>query len=155
MSTFDFLDQYEVTDATRAEFVFHEIQGLDGTGIVLDVAPAGEPNPLYFNALSSFAMKRSRSLKSGDGAVVIKQVRDLDRKLYPQHVIKGWKNMPDTGGTEVPYSKKSAAEFLSKLPDHYFDKLREFCADLDNFANVSLEDAEATAKNSQSGSSGN
>jgi hypothetical protein len=90
-----------------------------------------------------------------NNANILSETRDLDRKLYADFVIKGWRNIVDTQGKPVEFSKKRCAEFLAKLPNPLFDQLREHCAELDNFSGIGVEDTEYAAKNSPSGSSSN
>ncbi len=153
MADFSFLQQYDVGADARAEYTCYQITGLDGGPIVLEVAPAGEPNKPYFTALTRYAMKNQRRMRGNPN--IIDDTRKLDRELYPQFVVKGWRNVPDTAGNEVPFSAKRAAEFLALLPAQIFDDLREFCADLDNYSAVTPDDVDDTAKNSESGFSSN
>lgn len=145
MADFSFLDQYEVGEDTRKEFPFYDIPGKDGEPITLIVSPASEPNKPYFSALTRYAMKNRRTMNNNMN--ILEDTRNLDRKLYAQYVVVGWKNVIDSSGADVAWNKKECAQLLEQLPNHYFDELREFCAELNNFSGVSLEDTEAAGKN--------
>lgn len=153
MADFSFLDQYDVREKTSREFPFYDIPGKDGEPITLIVSPASEPNKPYFSALTRYAMKNRRTMQNNVN--ILEETRNLDRRLYAQFVVTGWKYVIDTDGKDVLWSKKECLELMEQLPNHYFDELREFCADLNNFAGLNREDTEAAAKNSPSGSSGN
>lgn len=156
MADFSFLDELQIDEAKTVEYVFYDLVGADKRkAVVLNVAPAGEPNKMYFAAFARWVIKQGKRATRGDIDVLAK-TRDMDRALYADYVVQGWENMP--GGpdnTPVPFSKANCKQFLEKLPNHMFDRLREFCADLENFSGLSQEALEETGKNSQSGSSGN
>ena len=137
----------------RKDFPFYDIPGRNGEPIILIVSPAGEPNKPYFSALTRYAMKNRRTMQNN--ANILEETRNLDRKLYAQYVVQGWKNVVDTQGQDVVWGKKECLELLEKLPNQYFDELRECCADLNNFSGVTPEEVDGTAKNLPSGSSGN
>ncbi len=152
MADFSYLEKFDVNEKARDKFVFHEIPGKDDKFATLIVAPAGEPNKPYFSTLTRYAMKHRRSMQNN--ANILEETRNLDRKLYSEFVIKDWENIVDVKDQPVEFSKKRCAEFLDALPNPLFDRLREHCAELDNFSGIGIEDAEYAAKNLPSGSSG-
>ena len=59
--------------------------------------------------------------------------RDEDRRLYPKHILRGWRGVVDSNGDVVEFNPERAAEFVEALPDWLFDELRAFCGDVQNF----------------------
>lgn len=136
--SFDHLKKLSVQSGKPAEFTFFEIDGEP----TLMVLPATEANRAYFNAF----LKRARRLTRGREVTTetMSQTRNDDRILYPETVIKGWKNVKDDQGQEAPFTKENADAFVKALPDWLFDKLREFCINPTNFTQI---DPEASAGN--------
>lgn len=136
--SFDHLKKLDVKKDGTGEITLYEVTGEP----TLTVLPATESNRPYFNAF----LKRARRLTRGREvtAETMTQTRNDDRALYPQFVIKGWKNVKDDTGQDAPFSKESAEQFVQALPDWLFDKLREFCINPMNFTQI---DAEATSGN--------
>lgn len=136
--SFDHLKQLDVPNGGTGEFTFYEIAGEP----VLTVLAATESNKSYFNAF----LKRARRLTRGREvtAETMAQTRNDDRVLYPQFIIKGWKNVKDDTGQEAPFTKENADQFVKALPDWLLDKLREFCLNPMNFTKI---DAEANSGN--------
>lgn len=66
-------------------------------------------------------------------------IRDVDRKLYPIHVIDGWSGVLGTDGSEVPHSREAAISLLTEehMPSWIFDELRLFCMRPRNFVHES------------------
>lgn len=152
MTDFSYLEKLSVQDDATSEYTFHDIVGHKGGAVTLVVTPAGEPNKRYFSALTRYALKNRRAMQNNTN--ILADSRDLDRRLYAQHIVSGWKNVPDAKGDLVEFSHTRCSEFLGCLPDEMFDELREHCANLDNFKGIAPEEAEFAAKNLPSGSSG-
>jgi hypothetical protein len=139
---FSHLRKLEVREKTSC-FIFDDITGEP----TFEVKPATQSNPKYFNALLRSSKSRiSRAKKGVIDDTMLKQNRDEDRKLFPRHVIVGWENVMDSSGKEVPFSIENCTEFLEKLPDWLFDKLRDFAASNENFVEEVI-DVEELSKN--------
>ena len=119
-----------VTADTTVEY---ELEGLTRDPIILMVTPATEENAPYFNASLRAAGQSTGRGRKNVNVKMVKNVRNSDRKLYAQYVVTGWKNVQDTDGNDVVFTATSCQEFLSVLPNDYFDDLRDFCSDLRNF----------------------
>lgn len=151
MADFSHLKELDVAADKTAEFTLHQIT-VNGRTPVLVVAPATEANKPYFNALLKRAGKAARQMKAGNiSADLLEKNRDEDKELYPRYVLKGWRDMVDAGGAEVPFSAEEASNFVEALPNWLFDELRNFCGNPTSFAD--FIDVEVSAKNSRSGSS--
>lgn len=152
MGKFGHLKQFDVESDHTTEYTISRIT-VNGVSPTLKVAPATEANKPYFNAQIRYTQKNLRSMRSGGmSGRTLEEMRELDRDLYPKYVIKGWRDVVDADGNDVQFSKSECEAFLSELPDWIFDEVREFCSNPQN--HVDAVDVEATAKNSQTGSSG-
>lgn len=144
MSTFGHLKKLEVVPGRTREFPLYDLEEEP----VLTVGPATSANKGYNTEILKRGRKVAALINSGNiGEELATILRGDDRKLYPVHVIKGWKGVIETGGEEVPFTPENCADFLRALPDWIFDKVRAFASDPRNFIEESL-DAEAAAKNS-------
>lgn len=142
---FGYLKQLDVTKEKTAEFSMPQIM-VNGKSPVLVVTPATEANAGYFNALLKRSKKAARLVRSGNISVqTIKDNRGEDRTLYPKYVVKGWRDVVDATGEEVPFSAEACADFLAALPDWLFDDLNSFCKEPTNFSEAL--DIETAAKN--------
>ncbi len=149
MANFSHLRSMELTPETAKEYILHRVT-VDGKTPVLLIRPAGASNKPYFNAMIKLSTKNAKALQAGViNAAMVDENRDFDRKLFPRHVIVGWRDMLDAEGTELEYAPDICKDFVEALPDHEFDKIRNFAEAADNF--VDSVDIRTKAKNSPSG----
>ena len=144
MTDFEHYSKATIVSLT-AEYVFHGIQGEPA----VIVAPSTEENPAYMNYILKNSRAHLRQIESGNLTVdLIKQLRSRDLDLFPKFILKGFKDsVVDAEGNSVPFSKEAAADFLSALPNHEFDGLREFVGKITNFVEYDTVDPEELAKN--------
>lgn len=127
-----------------AEFPFFEYEG-DPT---LVVKFAGESNKVYFNQVLKKMEEWNRRKRKLD-AKYLSDMRDLDRELFPQYVVVGWKNVTDPSGKEIPFTQENCADYLKNvLDDDQFESLRSYAKDASNFRE--FVDGGSTAGNSPS-----
>lgn len=123
----------------------------DGAHLV--VRPANESNPGYNEAMLSLSGNRQRAVVASGKLTNLdaKRDREDDRVLYPKHILVGWSGVRYKGeAADIPFSMEAAVEFIGKLPEWVFDKLRVFCIRPENFIETEAElvpDAAETAKN--------
>lgn len=128
-------------------------------------------NPALFNArLKAEASnpKLVAGTRRGGEALLPAMIenRELDARLFSQHVFTGWSNVFDASGSVVPFSPDASASLLAMILDPNdrdpgdlaavykdFDDLRAFAKDADNWTSDAI-DAVEKAKNSEPGSSG-
>jgi hypothetical protein len=127
---FSFLKQAQVSTAETKDYVFNQFS-IRGKHPVLKVIPATEANKEYFNAALQSAAKNKN--RSSSLAEKLKQRRDEDRTLYPKYVVKGWEDVVNAQGEEVPFTQEDCAAFLAQLPDWIFDQFRDWCATNESF----------------------
>lgn len=82
---------------------------------------------------------------------VLDQIRDEDRALYANHLVRGWHGIVDNRGAVIPFTQAAAVEFFTgkrlnkrtgrdeyKMPDLMFDAIRAFCIDAMNFTTIDV-----------------
>jgi hypothetical protein len=144
VADFSYLSSSEVTRDSTAELTLYDVRLPGGGHPTLIGRYAGETNRAYFTPQLEAAMRRQRRARKGQVDVeVLGQLRALDRKLYPQHVLTGWRDVCDADGKAVPFSAAACGDFIAALPWHIFDDVRSFFGDLANFRPDALSDDEA------------
>ena len=134
------LKKYDIEGKTAR----YEMPMLDDA--VLIVRPATEVNKEYFNKVIKRSHRHLKKIKrTGADPKMLEDNRNVDRELYPLHVIADWHHVTDEGGNLVPFSIEECQAFVAEMPDWLFDDLREFASDIENFIN--LMDTEEKAKN--------
>lgn len=143
MADFSHLNNLEVKSESTAELTLHWIILPDGKSPVLIGRHAGTSNKPYVNALLKTGIKKAKKAKLS--LETMNENRAADRALYPKHVITGWRDVTDSKMNQVKFSVEECASFFEQLPDHVFDEVRGFFADVDNFADIlDMEDIAAT-----------
>lgn len=147
---FSNLSGADVTAESTAIFTFFDLPGEPW----VRVRPGGALNRPYFAAiLASQSKNRKRLMKGKIDAGMLERNRQIDRKLYPQHIDAGdWGGWVDEaqGNREVAYSPQGFKELMEQLPADLFDELRAFCNEPVNFRSEDepdLDDIEETAGN--------
>lgn len=113
----------------------------------LDLLPATEANKPYYNARLKAEMNEPAFRAAARGVTTVETKlasRRIDVELFPEHVIRGWGNVFDDEGKEVPLSAGAAKEYFGML-DWLFDEVRDFAKVETNFTDGVL-DTDATAK---------
>lgn len=112
---------------------------------VLLVLPATTDNRQYTNAKNQ--RPRPKITKAAQYTEDFKEeLRAIDRELYPLYVVTGWVEgtvLSGDGKIVLP-SRAAVQSFIGKLNKHWFDQVRDFCSNANNFLKV---DIEALAKN--------
>lgn len=132
MGRFSNLRGAAVESGALRSFTFHDLAGAP----TLQVAPAGQANPDYFNA----ALAAAREKANGNRKVTVASLAD-DRgmrvKLYAKHVVKSWSGVKDASGADVAFSPEACEEFLSELAapelSHLFLEFVNFIEEERNF----------------------
>ena len=152
MTDFSHLDKMHVRGDKSVPYTIFEI-AYNGVHPILYVKHAGETNKPYFNALLRRNANNRRIMQAGGiRPETLEESREDDRKVFPEYVITGWKDVTDANGKPVSYSKSECKACLKALPNHMFDQLRLFAGDPFNFTGET--NAEELGKNSPSASSG-
>lgn len=138
MNDFSHLAKLQIAKDKPVKFELSDILGQP----YLMVLTATEGNKAYFNA--ALKSQRKNKISKVIDLAFIEKGRNKDKALYPKYIIKGWGNVKNSNGDEVPFSEAKVVEFIEALPNYLFDELRDFCQDPKNF---SEENVEEIAKN--------
>ena len=146
--------KFSNTSAKKLQKYDLPFESAPGKQACLIVAPATEDNIDYYNALLTATSKGNVrvQLKKKITAATMDDNREMDKKLYAQHVIKDWENIVDSKGEKVPFSFENVYSLLTALDDSVskaiFTDLRIFCSSFENFLSDSdLLVTEEVAKN--------
>lgn len=136
MSKFNYLESKR-TKNKQVYFETYEINP-DESKSTLTVLPSTAANSKYMNAfLKQSNVLRRRTKKSKDFTLSeLSELRNLDKELFPEHVIVGWENVKDGANSIVPFNKENCTDLIAALPDFMFDELRDYCANPYNFINL-------------------
>ena len=149
MPNFEYLERLEVKEGRTAEYILDDINPEEPP--VLTLLPAGPANKQYSRA----AMRRNRqfdALLAGKMTPkLIEDIRDADVVLFAKHVIRGWKNVVDTDGKAVKFTAENAEAFFNALPTRFFDSIRAFAQNADNYVDGTLPDLSVMTGNSKAG----
>ena len=114
------------------------------------VVSSTESNRAYFNdrfRANRVNRARQQQITSGNiNSKLIREVRDEDRVAYSKFVVRGWEGVRDANGNLAPFTQENCQKFLTALPDHLFEEVRDFCRNAANFIEQ-VVDAEGVAKN--------
>ncbi len=98
----------------------------------LKLKHAGRSNRAYTQAIIDANAKggqkrRAQTIDALDDGL------NLDRRLFPKHVIVGWDRVQDSEGKPIPYGANVCLEFLKALPDWLVQDVSIFAAKPENF----------------------
>ena len=102
----------------------------DGTIATFVLSRMGRSNPAYLKALNA-AMephKRKRELGTLSNEVAEKVLLEV----FCSTIIKGWENVQNDDGKNMPFTPEAAMELMQELPDLY-DELSTEASSLANF----------------------
>lgn len=127
MSEFDFSHLNELAVVGKTSEYSIEVPGLDPSPVLIGRI-AGEDNAPFSNTRLKAHIPIGKKYKKAKGGIAgqkeMKEVRDLDCELYAKYVITGWRNIKDSSGEDVPFSKEACLQFFSSLPEWIFDGVR-------------------------------
>lgn len=113
----------------------------DGTEIVFIVARTGKSNTTYKLASERAFRPHKAAIKAGNLSNDTAEALLLD--LFCGHLLKGWENVRDESGAELPFNEQNAKKLMQDLPDLY-QELVEASNDVSLFLDSNRE---ADAKN--------
>lgn len=143
MADFGQLKALEITADKTVEYILYQVEGAP----TLILASATETNiPLFNAALKRAGRAANRAEVNSKTLSTIKDGRAQDRELYATYVVKGWRDVVDVNGLEVPFTRDDCHDFLKALPDYMFDDVREYARKPTNFVD-DMPDTEAVAEN--------
>lgn len=93
-----------------------EVNGVEvtvGDGLVLVIARINNPN--YTNHLRKISKPYQKL--SGKMDIPQQEMERLTAEAASYHILKGWKNLQDDDGKEIPYSQAKAYELMIQSRD--------------------------------------
>lgn len=110
----------------------------DGTVPGFLVARMGRTNPEYQAAVERLAKKYKRDIEL---EILDNKTADpVFREVFVDTVLRGWRNVQDANGKEIPFSKENALKLFEDLPDLY-DYLVNKAKALATFRDIEVETA--------------
>jgi len=123
------------TEGVKIEF--HEATNDDGSVPSFFVSRMGKTNKRYSKALEAATRPYRRQIELG--TMNNDTAETLFLGVFVDTVLKGWENVKDANGNELPFNKQNAVKLLTDLPDVY-DRLQEEAKLSANFRDVALEE---------------
>lgn len=130
--------QFKTNAAKEVEGV--EIQygpNEDGTIPTFVISRMGKSNKRYTKALEAATRPYRRQIELG--TMNNDTAESLFLGVFVDTVLKGWRNVKDETGNEIPFGKETAIKVLSDLPELY-DDLQEKAKSASLFREEALED---------------
>lgn len=115
MSLFDLYGTDEKKEVEGVEVTFPPNE--DGSVPTFVIAATSKSNQKYSKALELATKPWRRNIES----MGTENAERIYREVFAKHVIKGWRNVQDKDGTEIPFSVENAMELFKKLPRLYDD----------------------------------
>ena len=108
------------------------------------VKHAGRHNKSYANAVAKATAKSgaSRRIAKGIASNTLDESLELDRRLFPRHVVVDWSGvrLASAPDRDVPFDSARCEAFLRALPDWIVAELSNFCAVAAHFLPDDLPD---------------
>jgi len=109
-------DQYETSptkeiDGVPVQFAPND----DGTVPTFIIAATSKTNARYAKALDSATKPWRRNMD----AIGNEKAESLYRDVFIKTVLKGWSNVQDRDGKDIPYSQQAAIDLFKRLPRLY------------------------------------
>ena len=114
-----------------------EAENEDGSIPTFVVSRMGKSNKRYSKALEAATRPYRRQIELG--TMNNDKAEEIFMGVFVDTVLKGWKNVRDENGAELPFNKQNAVKLLTDLPDVY-DRLQEEAKLSANFRDAALEE---------------
>ena len=114
-----------------------EAENEDGSIPTFVVSRMGKSNKRYSKALEAATRPYRRQIELG--TMNNDKAEEIFMGVFVDTVLKGWKNVPDENGAELPFNKQSATKLFKDLPEVY-ERLQEEAKLSANFRDAALEE---------------
>lgn len=114
-----------------------EAENDDGSVPTFVVSRMGKSNKRYSKALEAATRPYRRQIELG--TMNNDKAEEIFLGVFVDTVLKGWKNVRDENGAEMPFSKQTATKLFKDLPEVY-ERLQEEAKLSANFREASLEE---------------
>lgn len=121
-------------EGVKIEFV--EAMNEDNTVPTFIISRMGKSNKIYSKALEAATRPYRRQVELG--TMKNEVAENLFMGVFVDTILKGWVNVQDEKGKEIPFSKEAAISLLTELPDVY-ERLQDEAKLSANFRDDALE----------------
>lgn len=132
MSVFNQFGTDKAKEAEGVEVPFAPNE--DGTIPVFTIAATSRNNQKYAKELERVTKPYRRNMD----ALRDEQAEKLFMNVFVETVLKGWRNIKDKLGNEIPYTKENAIELFKALPRLY-DELQSKAGGIEAFREEARE----------------
>lgn len=124
-------------ESAGVEIEFAEAQNDDGTIPTFTISRMGKSNKAYAKALEAATRPFRRQVELG--TLKNEVAEPLFLGVFVDTILKGWKNVQDEKGVEIPFTKENAIRLMNELPDVY-ERLQEESKIASNFRDNNLQE---------------
>ena len=114
-----------------------EAENEDGSIPTFVVSRMGKSNKRYSKALEAATRPYRRQIELG--TMNNDKAEEIFMGVFVDTVLKGWKNVRDEKGADLPFTKQTATKLFKDLPEVY-ERLQEEAKLSANFREASLEE---------------
>ena len=114
-----------------------EAENDDGSIPTFVVSRMGKSNKRYSKALEAATRPYRRQIELG--TMNNDKAEEIFLGVFVDTVLKGWKNVRDESGADMPFTKQTATKLFKDLPEVY-ERLQEEAKLSANFREASLEE---------------
>lgn len=114
-----------------------EAENEDGSIPTFVVSRMGKSNKRYSKALEAATRPYRRQIELG--TMNNDKAEEIFLGVFVDTVLKGWKNVRDESGADMPFTKQTATKLFKDLPEVY-ERLQEEAKLSANFREASLEE---------------
>ncbi len=114
-----------------------EAENDDGSIPTFVVSRMGKANKRYSKALEAATRPYRRQIELG--TMNNDKAEEIFLGVFVDTVLKGWKNVRDESGADMPFTKQTATKLFKDLPEVY-ERLQEEAKLSANFREASLEE---------------
>ncbi|MBU0801815.1 MAG: hypothetical protein KKA05_12545 [Alphaproteobacteria bacterium] len=114
-----------------------EAENDDGSVPTFVVSRMGKSNKRYSKALEAATRPYRRQIELG--TMNNDKAEEIFLGVFVDTVLKGWKNVRDESGADMPFTKQTATKLFKDLPEVY-ERLQEEAKLSANFREASLEE---------------
>ena len=105
-------------------------------GLRLKIARHG--NVKYDEAIRTLSVPYQRRLMNNTLSQAT--MEEIECKAMANHILKGWENLQDDDGKEIPYTPEKAFELLTTVRD-FFKMVRALAQNADNYRTEVIKEA--------------
>lgn len=87
--------------------------------INIRISRAGGANTAYLRRAEAVLKPYRRQIQSD--TMDRSLIDDITRQLFAETVVKGWENVQDENGNDIPFTVENCVDLFTKLPDLFAD----------------------------------